>query len=597
MVKSRVQGSQALRSVLSFTLKAWADRKSLVAAIALAMMLATITEVVVPVYAGRLVDALAAGRSAAGVALSAFLAMMALGFAMVVLRHLAWWSVVPLTLSIMRNVAQGAFHRVQRFSTDWHNNSFAGSIVRKITRGMWALDTINDVLLLALLPSMVVLVGTVLLLGHRWLAAGFDPSERSSAGVGGGALDAVLLGLIALATTAALSVVGALLVAALFVVPALTARLFFEQMPSWQLASVALVAAEGTVGLWLSVKTDAPPGATIAVVAGAVFALAACARALAHARKAPALVLAGTIAAALLLGGCGGSGASDGQLRVVATTTQIGDFVRAVGGDAVAVDQVLEPNTDPHEYEPRPSDVANAAEAKLVFASGDGLDDWIDEVVSDSGSDARVVDLGAIVPERLPGESSGAEASPFDPHWWHDPRNAEAAVAEIERQLALADPAHRRRFERNADAYLSTLRGLDRGIARCMRSVPATQRKLVTDHDAFGYFAHRYGIEVVGAVIPSQTTQAQPSAKDLSALAELIEREQVAAIFPETSLSAGVAEAIADQTGASAEYSLYGDTLGPSGSGGATYLRMEAANANAMVRGFTAGRQGCRALR
>jgi ABC-type Zn uptake system ZnuABC Zn-binding protein ZnuA len=130
-----------------------------------------------------------------------------------------------------------------------------------------------------------------------------------------------------------------------------------------------------------------------------------------------------------------------------------------------------------------------------------------------------------------------------------------------------------------------------------MDSVPAARRKLVTDHDAFGYFAHRYGIDVVGAVIPSQTTQAQPSAKGLSALAEQIEREQVAAIFPESSLSAGVAEAIADQTGASAEYSLYGDTLGPSGSGGATYLTMEAANANAMVRGFTAGRRGCRALR
>lgn len=172
MVKSRVKGSQALRSVLLFTLKSWADRKSLVVAIALAMVLATLTEVVVPVYAGRLVDALAQGQAAASVAVSAFLAMAVLGFAMVVLRHFAWWGIVPLTLSIMRKVAQGAFHRVQRFSTDWHNNSFAGSIVRKITRGMWALDTINDVLLLALLPSLVVLVGTVLLLGHRWPVMG-----------------------------------------------------------------------------------------------------------------------------------------------------------------------------------------------------------------------------------------------------------------------------------------------------------------------------------------------------------------------------------------------------------------------------------------
>jgi ATP-binding cassette subfamily B protein len=172
MVKARAQGSQALRNVLSFTFKYWAEHKWLAVAVALSMMLATLTEVVVPVYAGRLVDALAQGREAADVALHAFIVMASLGLTMVVLRHLAWWSVVPFTLRIMRKVAQGAFQRVQRFSTDWHNNSFAGSIVRKITRGMWAIDMINDVLLLMLLPSLVVLVGTVVLLGHRWPVMG-----------------------------------------------------------------------------------------------------------------------------------------------------------------------------------------------------------------------------------------------------------------------------------------------------------------------------------------------------------------------------------------------------------------------------------------
>ena len=469
----------------------------------------------------------------------------------------------------------------------------SGANVETLLFGSLLLIDAGDLALAGLAAGLTLIAS--LLLGQRWLAAGFDPS--SGAPAGGGWLDLVLFGLIALAITAALSVVGALLVTALFVVPALTARLFAERLLSWQLASVALVALEGTVGLWLSVKTDAPPGATIAVVAGAVFAIAAGARALARARRgAPVLAAAALAVAALLVAGCGTSGSDNGQLQVVATTTQIGDFVREVGGDAVSVDQILQPNTDPHEYEPRPSDVAGAAEAKLVFASGDGLDEWIGQVVSDSGSEAEVVDLGAAVPERLPGESSGAEASRYDPHWWHDPRNAEAAVAEIERRLAAADPSHRREFERNARAYLAELRELDAGIARCMDAIPAARRKLVTDHDAFGYFADRYGIEVVGAVIPSQTTQAQPSAKDLSALAATIERERVEAIFPESSLSASVAEAIADQTGASADYSLYGDTLGPDGSDGATYLRMEAANANSMARGFSGGRRRCRPL-
>ena len=317
-------------------------------------------------------------------------------------------------------------------------------------------------------------------------------------------------------------------------------------------------------------------------------------RVIRHGRQASIAVaaLAGLVALTALIAGCGGARSGSG-LDVVATTTQIGDWVGTIGGNAVTVHQILQPNTDPHEYEPRPSDVEATAEAELVFVNGDNLDAWMDQVISESGSDATVVDLGAVVPDRLPGEDSGAEASRYDPHWWHDPRNAEAAVTEIERRLAAADPAHRREFERNASAYLAKLRKLDAGIAACVGAIPRGRRKLVTDHDAFGYFANRYGIEVLGAVIPSQTTQAQPSAKDLSELIALIEREGVKAVFPESSLSPKVAETIANQTGASAEYTLYGDTLGPSGSPGATYLGMERANADAMARGFTGGAQSC----
>jgi ATP-binding cassette, subfamily B, bacterial len=168
MAQSRVEGSQALRNVLSFTLRHWGTRKGLLAGITFAMLFSTLTEVIVPVFAGHLVDALEQGRSAAGEALRAFGAMAALGLFMVGLRHVAWNGVVPLTLSMMCNIALDTFHRVQRFSTDWHNNSFAGSTVRKITRGMWALDSLNDVLLLALLPALVVLVATVILLGNQW---------------------------------------------------------------------------------------------------------------------------------------------------------------------------------------------------------------------------------------------------------------------------------------------------------------------------------------------------------------------------------------------------------------------------------------------
>jgi zinc/manganese transport system substrate-binding protein len=278
---------------------------------------------------------------------------------------------------------------------------------------------------------------------------------------------------------------------------------------------------------------------------------------------------------------------------VVATTTQIGDWVGEVGGEKVDVTQVLAPNTDPHDYEPRPDDVADTADAQIVFENGDDLDHWIDTVVSDSGSDAKLVDLGADVPVKLPGETEGEEASRFDPHWWHDPRNVEEAVREIATQLTAVAPEDRETFEANAAAYEAKLKALDSGIQQCMASVPAADRKLVTDHDAFGYFANRYGIEVVGAVIPSQTTQAQPNAQDVSDLADVIRKEDVKAIFPESSLSPELAETIASQTGAQVGQELYGDTLGPEGSSGDTYLKMEAANANATVEGFTGGQRRC----
>jgi ABC-type Zn uptake system ZnuABC Zn-binding protein ZnuA len=293
------------------------------------------------------------------------------------------------------------------------------------------------------------------------------------------------------------------------------------------------------------------------------------------------------------VGGCGSSGSGSGKLSVVATTTQIGDFARQVGGSDVDVHQILAANTDPHDYEPRPDDVTTTADAKIVFTNGDNLDGWMDNVVSDSGSDAKVVDLGAGVPVKLPGESSGPEASQYDPHWWHDPRNAEAAVREIAAQLSAVDPKDKATFEANAAAYEAKLKRLDSGIASCFGGMPAADRKLVTDHDAFGYFANRYGIRVVGAVIPSQTTQAQPNAQDLRDLANLIKREGVKAIFPESSLSPKLAQTIASQTGASANYTLYGDTLGPADSSGDTYLHMEQANADQMVKGFTGGHGGC----
>lgn len=443
------------------------------------------------------------------------------------------------------------------------------------------------------------------LLGHRWTAAGFDASAARALGLRSALPDVVLLALVSLVTVAALSAIGALLATALLVVPAATTRLVCSRLGAWQLATVALAAVEGVIGLWLSVEVNAPPGAAIAVLTGGVFALVATGRLAAgmvRKRRAPAL------AAALLalvggVAGCGssddggsssGSGAgADEPAKVIATTTQLGDFTRAVGGDAADVTQILKPNSDPHDYEPRPSDVQETAGARVVFESGDNLDKWMGKVVEQAGGDPTVVDVGRSATARLPGETTGPEASEYDPHWWHDPENVEAAIPTIRDALTRVNPAGKADYARNASAYLVKLRSLDSGIRACFGKVPASKRKLVTDHDAFGYFAKRYGLRVIGAVIPSQTTQAQPSAADVSKLSAVIRREGVKAVFPESSINPKLAQAIARQSGASSDYTLYGDTLGPPGSPGASYLGMERANADMLLRGLTAGRQGC----
>jgi ABC-type Zn uptake system ZnuABC Zn-binding protein ZnuA/ABC-type Mn2+/Zn2+ transport system permease subunit len=466
----------------------------------------------------------------------------------------------------------------------------SGSNIETLLFGSLLVIGPEDLAVAAVVGAVAVLLTVVL--GRCWLATGFDADYARAAGLRSPLPDAVLLALIAISATISVPAVGALLVSALFVVPAATVRLVTRRVLPLQLGSIGLVAIEGTVGMVLSVEWNVPPGAAIAVLSGAVFAIVALFVTLGRRR---ALLVPGVAVLVLAAAGCGGgSSASEKQsIDVVATTTQIGDWTRRVAGGLATVHQLLQPNTDPHDYEPRPADVEATAGAKVVFENGDELDHWMGKVVSAAGGSPEVVVLGDHVPVKRPGETNGPEASRYDAHWWHDPRNAIAAVEQIRDALSSVDATHADRYRAGAARYIASLRRLDREIQSCMAKVPRSERKLVTDHDAFGYFADRYGIDVVGAVIPSQTTQAQPSARDTARLIALIEREDVKAIFPESSMNAKLAETIASETGASAGYTLYGDTLGPEGSAGATYLSMETANSKTMAEGFTGGRVHC----
>ena len=222
----------------------------------------------------------------------------------------------------------------------------SGTNVDNLLFGSLFLVEPRDILVAAAASAMA--LAATLAYGPVWLASGFDEASTRALGVKSGGAEAVLLGLIALVAIASLSALGALLVSTLLVVPAATTRLWLNRIGSWQIATVALTAIEGISGVWLSVKLNAPPGATLATLSGAVFGAAALVRAgFRIRRRRPALALL-AVPLALALGGCGsGANGSGSKVDAVATTTQIGDWTRQIGGHDVDVHQILHPNTDP----------------------------------------------------------------------------------------------------------------------------------------------------------------------------------------------------------------------------------------------------------
>ncbi|GGO17685.1 metal ABC transporter substrate-binding protein [Microbispora rosea subsp. aerata] len=302
-----------------------------------------------------------------------------------------------------------------------------------------------------------------------------------------------------------------------------------------------------------------------------------------------ARTLSSAVLLVLLAAGCGGadkaSSPSDPAepLKVVATTTQVADFARNVGGDRVLVHQLLRPNVDPHDYEPSPADMRAIAEADVLVKNGVGLEKWLDETISAAGFDGTVVDASRGVPIRKGDEEEEAEG---DPHIWHNPLNVKTMVATIEKAFAAAQPRDSAVYQANRAAYDAKLDALDADITRKIESIPPDRRKLVTNHDAFGYFLDRYKLTFVGSIIPSFDTSAELSAKQVSDLVAKIKATGVPAVFSEASLPPKTAEAIGREAGVTVvagEDALYGDSLGPEGSPGATYLEMEEHNADTIV--------------
>ena len=297
----------------------------------------------------------------------------------------------------------------------------------------------------------------------------------------------------------------------------------------------------------------------------------------------------GLIALALVLSGCGdnpvipGTGeATASIITVVATTTQLQDFVTAIGGDRVKLMGILEPNVDPHDFEPGPAEQKALGDAKVIVRNGVGLDEWLDAAVEAADTTATIVDASAGVTLRT--GNGEPEQAAGDPHIWHSPLNAKIMVDNITKALVAADVANAATFQANQAAYNAQLDALDADIETQINTL--SNKLLVTNHDAFGYYVDRYGLEFVGAVIPSFDTSAEPSAADVTNLVAQIKDAGVKAIFAESSLPPSLTETIGRDAGVTViegEESLYGDTLGPAGSSGATYLLMMRHNTTIIV--------------
>jgi ABC-type Zn uptake system ZnuABC Zn-binding protein ZnuA len=292
-------------------------------------------------------------------------------------------------------------------------------------------------------------------------------------------------------------------------------------------------------------------------------------------------ILLAVALAALLAAGCARPAGPwpDGAagLRVVATTTQVADLVAHVGGDRVDLVTLLKPGIDAHDYEPSPADIEAIAHAELLVENGVGLESWLADTIESTGFDGPVVDASQGVRLR----QAGGEP---DPHIWQDPRNAMVMAANIERGLARVEPAWADSFQANLAAYTRDLEALDAEVER--QTAGLASRKVVTNHDAFGYYLDRYHLELVGSVIPSFDSSAELSGRDIRELVAKIRATGAKAVFSETSLPPRAAETIGREAGVrvvTGPDALYGDALGPPGSDGDTYLKMIRHNTRTIV--------------
>lgn len=296
------------------------------------------------------------------------------------------------------------------------------------------------------------------------------------------------------------------------------------------------------------------------------------------------------------------------KLPVVASFSILGDLVENVGGARIALTTLVGPDGDAHVYSPKPSDAKAVAQAKLVIVNGIGFEGWMERLVQSAGSKAEIVTASRGVETLSFGEEEahehGAEKHDHakehahekgahkdhdhgesDPHAWQSVPNVKTYVSTIRDALIAADPAGKSEYEANATAYLAKLDALDAEVRAAIAALPQDGRTIITSHDAFGYFAHAYGIEVVAP--QGVSTEAEPTAKQVANLIRQIKAEKVRAIFVENITDPRMITRIAEESGARIGGSLYSDALSPKGGPAGTYIDMVRHNIRTLSAGLS----------
>lgn len=302
------------------------------------------------------------------------------------------------------------------------------------------------------------------------------------------------------------------------------------------------------------------------------------------------------VALPLLLYACSSNAGQESQpgskLKVAATTSIIGDVVQNVGGEAIDLSVLIPTDSDPHSFNPVPQDLARLSEADIIFANGAGLEEQLLRVIENAAEDTPLVSLAEEIelidtaadqdhPEEAAGESEH-EHENGDPHVWTDPTLVKVWADTIAESLSQADPDNASTYQANAQAYMQELDELDGWIKEQVSQIPPAERKLVTDHLSFAYFARRYGFEQTGAVIPSYSTLAEPSAQELARLEDAIRDLGVKAVFVGSTVNPDLAARVAQDTGTRL-VPLYEGSLSAPGGEADSYLEYMRYNVRAIV--------------